>query len=115
MELELGLGLELELELGLELELELELESEVGLEVESEVGSEVESEVGSEVEVDVSAELSPVNFIAGSIDDVLTLGVAIDPGEMEEGELFDVFVNESHGIVFILSVYRIMIYFTTIM
>tara|TARA_Y100000389_G_C17443610_1_gene510193 strand:+ start:696 stop:845 length:150 start_codon:yes stop_codon:yes gene_type:complete len=46
-------------------------------------------------------------------DGVFTLGLAIAPGEIEE-ELFGVFVfvNESHGIVFKLSVYRFVIYFT---
>ena len=64
--------------------------------------------------VELPTLLSPVILIAGSMDDgVFTLGLAIAPGEIEE-ELLGVFVfvNESHGIVFKLSVYRFVIYFT---
>ena len=86
----------------------------VELEVELVELGAVES-VELEVElVELPTLLSPVSLIAGSIDDgVFTLGLAIAPGEIEE-ELFGVFVfvNESHGIVFKLSVYRFVIYFT---
>ena len=94
----------------------------VELEVESVELGAVES-VELEVElVELPTLLSPVSLIAGSMDDgvftleddgVFTLGLAIAPGEIEE-ELFGVFVfvNESHGIVFKLSVYRFVIYFT---